>query len=360
METSFYTSKSQHLIFLLILLIILLESSKDVSAQNIMSPMPPPPAFSSSLSPQPAPLPPAPSGLSLKQGYLQGKDGVQLFYRVVGSGKDTIVFLHGGPGMSMEDGALDFEMLAKKGYTFIGYDQRGGGRSELVRDTTKLTMDDQVEDLEALRQQFHIQKLTLIGLSWGAAIIAYYTSRFPQQVSRLVFLSPMPTTTEYATKRWIAVDSALGKDKKKRLDELDSLMSGSVSDSDYRALTIKYGSTFQPAYVTDSAHIARARGSRATLSPMALRNSSVHSVQRYLGNPWDFRSLLTNIKVPVLVMEGEKTNVPLDATREYVYNIKGSKLILIPDAGHQFWLDQPEAALNALDHFFKSTGRYTR
>ena len=92
------------------------------------------------------------------------------------------------------------------------------------------------------------------------------------------------------------------------------------------------------------------------ISPLAIRISrSVHSVRRALGDPWDFRPLLTNIHVPTLVIEGEKTTVPLDATREYVKQIKGAKLVLIPNAGHETYADQPEAFLDALDAFFKST-----
>jgi pimeloyl-ACP methyl ester carboxylesterase len=65
--------------------------------------------------------------------------------------------------------------------------------------------------------------------------------------------------------------------------------------------------------------------------------------------------MLKHISVPVLVIEGAKTNVPLNATKEYVRIIKNAKLVLVPNAGHQNWLDQPEAVLNALDKFFKST-----
>ena len=109
-------------------------SNNNVFEEKILSPQPPPPGLSTSLPPQQSVLPPAPNNLKLEQGYFQAKDGVQLFYRMVGSGKDTIVFIHGGPGVGIHDGAMDIEVLANKGYTFIEYDQRGCGRSELVRD----------------------------------------------------------------------------------------------------------------------------------------------------------------------------------------------------------------------------------
>ena len=92
-----------------------------------LSPSPPAPARSTSLPPQQAPLPPVPDNQELKQGYFQGEDGVQLFYRIVGSGKDTLVFVHGGP-IGIEDAALDYEVIAERGYTFISYDERGCGR----------------------------------------------------------------------------------------------------------------------------------------------------------------------------------------------------------------------------------------
>jgi hypothetical protein len=39
-----------------------------------------------------------------QEGYLSGEDGVRLFYRKLGTGRDVVVFLHGGPGLSIEDG----------------------------------------------------------------------------------------------------------------------------------------------------------------------------------------------------------------------------------------------------------------
>ncbi len=331
-------------------------SGNNVFAQEkVLSPKPPPPGLSTSLPPQQSMLPPAPNNLRLEQGYFQANDGVQLFYRMVGSGKDTIVFIHGGPGVGIHDGALDIELLANKGYTFIEYDQRGCGRSELVRDSTKLTMDDYVEELEALRRHFNIQKITPIGLSWGAAIVTNYANRYPQMVRRLVFLSPMEPATEF-DKRKESIDAALGATKTKQIDSLFRLMEKTTNDTIYRTLFVNYLSIYLTAYVIDPSHLDRARGTDAEVSPLAIRNGD-QPLWRWSGlsNQWDFRPMLKHISVPVLVLEGEKTNVPLNSTKEYVRNIKNAKLVLIPNANHQNWLDQPEEVLNALDVFFKST-----
>src|SRR5919106_2293557 len=64
------------------------------------------------------------------QGYLTGAGGAQIFYQVAGSGDDTVVVVHGGPGAGINDTRPDLEPLAQD-RVVIFYDQRGGGRSEL-------------------------------------------------------------------------------------------------------------------------------------------------------------------------------------------------------------------------------------
>ena len=68
---------------------------------------------------------------------------------------------------------------------------------------------------------------------------------------------------------------------------------------------------------------------------------------------WDFRPDLKSLSVPVLVVEGAETAVPLDGTREWVSNTGDARLLLIPRAGHMNWLDQPAAVVLALDQFFR-------
>jgi proline iminopeptidase len=62
-------------------------------------------------------------------GYVTMSDSAKLYYRIMGRGADTIIAIHGGPGMDQESIAGDFTPLANK-HTVIFYDQRGGGRSE--------------------------------------------------------------------------------------------------------------------------------------------------------------------------------------------------------------------------------------
>src|SRR5690242_8008307 len=64
-------------------------------------------------------------------GHLPVAPGVSLHYRVIGSGPDTVIVLHGGPGLQSSYLLSVLDPLARD-RTLIYYDQRGRGQSDLV------------------------------------------------------------------------------------------------------------------------------------------------------------------------------------------------------------------------------------
>ena len=60
-----------------------------------------------------------------------------------------------------------------------------------MNDPSVLTADYYVRDVEALRQHFALEQMTLIGQSWGAGLAVQYAARHPSRVTRLLLLSPM-------------------------------------------------------------------------------------------------------------------------------------------------------------------------
>src|ERR671921_2958628 len=115
--------------------------------------------------------------------------GVSIFERRVGSGPPTVV-LHGGPGAHHDYLLPGFDALAT-GRELIYYDQRGGGRSQVPRDIP-VGWREQVEDLEALREAWQLEQLTIAGYSWGGLLALLYATQYPDRVSRLALISPAP------------------------------------------------------------------------------------------------------------------------------------------------------------------------
>jgi proline iminopeptidase len=289
----------------------------------------------------------------VEQGYFTGADGVRLFYRKLGIGHDFVVFLHGGPGLSMGDGGYAMRPLADD-HTLIMYDQRGGGRSDLVKDPALLTADADVRDLEALRQHFGIQKMSLIGLSWGSGLAALYASTHEEAVSRIVFLAPMPIALDpYAKERGEKTESLIKPDDKARLKELGNRAKTATDKEIPTICREEIRIIFGP-------YLFHADGHDDDWSEMcdvpaaAIRNARVvaNAVNGSLGN-FDLRPTLAKLTMPALIVEGEKTNVPLESTREWAKGPRDARLLLIPDAGHATFVDQPHVLLREIEVFLQ-------
>ena len=126
-----------------------------------------------------------------REGYVTTSDSARLFYRVIGRGPDTLIAIHGGPGVDLESIANDFGPLGDR-HTVIFYDQRGAGRSELPKDTSRLVVRRQIADLDDVRRHFRLQQVSLVAHSYGPLLAASYALAHPEATRRMVFFGPVP------------------------------------------------------------------------------------------------------------------------------------------------------------------------
>jgi proline iminopeptidase len=285
------------------------------------------------------------------EGHVPGADGVRLYYRKTGQGKPVVVFLHGGPGLNSKGYELDFEPLGV-GRTLVMYDQRGGGRSDLVSEPERLTMEHHVRDLEALRRSFGFEKVALAGVSWGAGLAIHYAARHPEHVERLLLLSPMPPAGKpYTEERGAKFIEALGPE---RFDRLRALYNSydTAPDEELPGICRELEDLYNFAYLKTEALRARAGRETCRVPADALRAQGKNGfvIQNSLG-VWDFRPVLAQLKMPALVVDGADTNIPLDATRVWVKTLPNGRLYLVPSAGHLPAIEQPKAFFGPVVRF---------
>lgn len=138
----------------------------------------------------------APAWSQAREGFIAADDGTKLFYKIEGSGPRTLVVVHGGPGVSLESVRPDFTRLAE-GRTVIYYDQRGNGRSDLIDDEERVGLKYQIADLDAVRRHFKLEKMALLGNSWGGFLISAYAAAHPDRIERLILDAPAPPRIEH-------------------------------------------------------------------------------------------------------------------------------------------------------------------
>jgi proline iminopeptidase len=125
-------------------------------------------------------------------------NGVTLFTRRVGAGAGggpLVVVLHGGPGAHHDYLLPQYDRLAQ-GRELFYYDQRGGGRSPVPRETP-LGWREHVADLDAIRETLGLERITLLGYSWGGLLALLYLLEHPGAVERLALVSPASPNASY-------------------------------------------------------------------------------------------------------------------------------------------------------------------
>jgi len=117
-------------------------------------------------------------------------DGVTIWYEVRGGGPGApLVLVNGGPGfdhtyMTFSD---VWDRMART-RRVVFYDQRGNGKSSLLKEGQPCGLAEQIADLEALRAHLGFEKMDLLGGSWGGYLAMAYAARHPDRIVHLVLV----------------------------------------------------------------------------------------------------------------------------------------------------------------------------
>ena len=258
-------------------------------------------------------------------------NGITLHYYVAGSGP---VCLAPSPGWGDPVGYL-YESLKpfEKYFTMVFYDTRNSGKSTGPDDPTKYTDKDFMNDMDSLRVYLGQSKVWLLGHSDGGYQVLYFGVHHNENLNGIIALDPMAGadsfylaefTKNLRARRAIApkvVDMFLGKDT-------THYTIGEI---------MKMG---MPLYFHDTSKVKlMSHTIDTTLSQKAWDYTGVSGFGRKILLPE-----LHKISVPVLVVVGDDDSFCPKASQadRIAKNISNSTEIVIKDAGHLCWIEQPE------------------
>ena len=310
-----------------------------------------------------------------EQWYLTTDDGAQHYVVGVGTAEavgDTVIVLHGGPGAdhSYLFGAV--LPLADR-HHFVLYDQRGSLRSPAPDST--ISYDRLVADLDALRADLGLDRLTLLAHSFGAALAYAYLDAHPDRVANLVLTGPVfPFWPGRAPDREMA--EALGLP----LDD-PAFVETFVSDLVERYEADRVNDERRTQEVLAAEGLDRpARNEREATAQWRIRfaAASLYHVERWrqmrsgrvfydegvseaivmsedaqggYRERWGaFYPALREYHGPLTFVIGRQDFIDPGAVRwpEVVDLFDGAELVLVEEAGHDVWIDQPAAFSEAV------------
>lgn len=271
--------------------------------------------------------------------------GVTIWYLVRGRGP-VLVIQPGGAGAGM-DATIYVETLRpfEAAHTVVYYDPRGLGRSG--RSDPKLyTLDEYVEDLEALRRHLGIDALDLAGHSHGGSVALKYALAYPERVARLLLLNssgpfayaPDPgwltthASFRMAQARWAAVDTTLTPDE----------------------LHAEFVRIFIPAL-----HFYDLEPVRHTVEALLARTTfSAEPFQQFEDEmaTFDIRDRVAEIRSPTLIVMGDH-DAPDVREGSYLMHerIPHAQLFVVPGCGHWPPIERPDLFFPAVLRFLAKT-----
>jgi proline iminopeptidase len=266
-------------------------------------------------------------------------NGVRIFVRRAGAGP-VVVTLHGGPGAHHDYLLPQFDRLATA-RELCYYDQRGGGQSPVDRDTA-VGWREHVADLDGLRAHLALDRLTLLGYSWGGLLAVLYYLEHPERVDRLALVSPAAIAPEYrsAFDRAFAARMAAPEVVAAR----DALRDSGLRERDPAAYRKR-------AFELSVAGYFRDWREARLLTPFRVTGRTQQAVWESLRGE-DLRSRLHAAPVPrppSLIVHGTFDPMPIESSRELAALLAGSLVELT--VGHCPHVEATADFVAALDGF---------
>ncbi|MCB9689063.1 MAG: alpha/beta fold hydrolase [Alphaproteobacteria bacterium] len=268
----------------------------------------------------------------------------------------VVIVLHGGPGGDYRN-LLVLKALADDGYLVVFYDQMGSGLSPRD-DAERATFDGMLAELDAVVDHYGKgRSVALVGHSWGGMLTAYYLARHPEKVARAVMAEPGVLTTEeyqeflgamspsmsgemvsYMARTWFESLHVTGPDEYAARDYLvqqvmKAPMPGNAMNR-YWCGGVAPEAAYESWRVGAAAMQAVQAGSRQEDGSFAMPPLEV-------GYPGEV----------LLIASSCNTMIGVQRQTAHLEHFPNARLVVIEDAGHLMFTDQPEASLATLREY---------
>jgi proline-specific peptidase len=291
------------------------------------------------------------SGIPYTDGRIPFK-GYSTWYRIYGEaerpGRLPLLCLHGGPG-TCYDTLESLKAMVETGRRVIFYDQLGCGLSSLPEPHPEMwTVELFVEEVGNVRRALGLDRIHLLGHSWGGMLAMSYMLTRPSGIASLTLASSPASMPQLVAE--------LNRLREKLPPDVQSALRKHEADGTFE----------DPEYVAAMKVFSHRHFWRADAYPEFVQRSQ----DKFLANPevnatmnagdfevigtlkdWDVRSRLGAIDAPTLVTSG-RYDVVTEVIAGTVHDgIPGSEWVMFEESAHNAQAEEPERYVQILGEF---------
>jgi pimeloyl-ACP methyl ester carboxylesterase len=247
--------------------------------------------------------------------------GKNIYYDVSGQGEPLIIL----NGIMMSTKSWEsFKDEFSKHFQFIRVDFLDQGQSDAYE--APYTQDIQVELLKSLINHLNLEKVNLVGISYGGEVALGFACKYQEYISKLILFNTVAYTDEELTKT-----GRLWNEQASKRNYLE-----------YYNLTIPI--IYSKKFIDENQEWMKKREVLLLNGPFSDDNFLDRMIRLTTSaESYDVRSKLKNLNIPVLIIGATDDVLTPIAHQEYLYKeIPNSRLIVLPNVGHASMYEVPE------------------
>ncbi len=285
-----------------------------------------------------------------QEGYIP-VDGYRVWYRIVGGSADheqiPLVILHGGPG-APHDYLENLAALASDKRRVIFYDQLGCGRSDQPDDTSLWRVDRFADELGTVRKELALDRVHILGQSWGGMLAIEYALRQPQGLMSLILsnsTSSIPLFVAEANR----LRSELPPEVNATL--LRHEQAGTTDSPEYQEAMMVFYARHVIRIQPMPEHVQRTFDQIGTVYNYMNGPSEFHVIGPI--KDWDRTDRLSEIHVPTLILSGRYDESTPAVNQVLQKGIPGSEWVVFEQSSHLSHVEEPDLYMQTVQAFLE-------